>query len=247
MKKLGICATEVPSDGQGLVSCNARRVAAARRIIEVHHGYDEIQLFAFPAGFLRAADEDGVLATAEPLLAIARAAKRAVVFGVDTEPLRRLSSSRVRDGTLPSHLVAWAPGVRGAAVWRQRSRTRHDAAHVSDFTARARLLPVGRYFVAPVNGGEIFNPAIRSGIGAAHPEAVVLCAHFSVGDKHWAGLDQLRAFGLPSVRSVHASKPVTQLLTAPRGYRLANMCLMEEGIFASTYFISDDDKALEAA
>ena len=247
MKQLGICATEVPSDGQGLTAGNAKRVAGARRIIEVHHGYDEIQLFAFPAGFLRAACEDAVLATAEPLLAIARTAKRAIVLGVDTEPLRRVPAQRVRDGTLPSFLVVWAPGLRGAAMWRQRSRTRHDAPYVSDSAARARLIPVGRHFVAAVNGGEIFNPAIRSGIGAASPEAVVLCAHFSLGEKHWAGLDQLRAFGLPSVRSVHASKPVTQLLTAPRGYRLANMCLMEEGIFASTYFISDDDKALAAA
>src|SRR6187200_1372029 len=100
-QSLGICTTEVPSEGQGTLGANIRRITAAQRIIDVHRPHRGIHAFAFPAGFLRVEKESDVLAIAEPIVASAQAAGRAVMIGVDTEPLRHLPASRTRENMLP--------------------------------------------------------------------------------------------------------------------------------------------------
>lgn len=240
--RLGVCATEVFLDGQGTLAGNARRIEAARRIIEAHT-WGAVQLVGFPAGFLRAETEKTVREHAAPLVDLARRAGLAVLFGVDSEPLKAMSSSRVREGTLPSFLIGWAPGMEDFEVWRQRVRSRNDASAPVD--VRPRVLRVGRFDVAPLIGGEIFHDGIRDALVPARPEVVMLCAHLSAGSKHWAGQEALRSRGLCSVRSVHSATPVTQCLCAPRGYRLSNMAMKEADVFAFTYVIDDEDKGLE--
>ena len=245
-KRLGVCATEVPSDGQGTLNGNPKRIDAARNVLDrLAHWADMVHLLAFPAGFLRARSEEGLLETAAPLLTHARRVGLGVMFGVDTEPLRLLPPRRVREGTLPSFLVAWAPGMDEAVAWRQRSRTRMDARLVTDHAPR--VLRVAGYDVAPLISGELASPGLREGLVRRQPEVTILCAHFNTGQHHWAGLDALRAKGVCSIRTVHAAHGTSQLLCAYRGYRLSNMMWREAGIFCFSYFIDDADHALDAA
>ena len=243
-QRLSVCTTEVFPEGQGTLGGNERRIAAAGQVIDAH-GKFGAQLFAFPAGFLRARNEQEVTQVALPIIRHAQSAGVALLIGVDTEPLRQLPAARVREHSLPSFMVAWSPDMKLIVSWRQRCRTRHD--RLEEKWHGAALIPVAGHVVAPLIGGEVFNAGIRAELGVRRPDLVVLCAHFSAGSRHWSGQDALRAGGLCSVRSVHSSDAVTQCLYAPPGYRLANVSSAEAGISCFTYSISDYDRGLAAA
>lgn len=243
-QSLKICTTEVLPDGQGTVARNDERIRAARQVIDAHGGFGA-QLFAFPAGFLRATREDDVVWNARVLLRYARERGHSLLIGVDTQPLKKLPQSRVEQQKLPSFLIGCTPDMRLPVVWRQRCRSRHDP--LPDGAEAARILLVGKHRVAPLIGGEVFNARIRAAVIEARPALAMLCAHFAAGSRHWAGQDALRAAGVCSLRSVHAGKAVSQCLFAPAGYRLGNITSLEGGIFCFTYDLRDDDLKLRAA
>lgn len=246
MTRLKICATEVPPDGQGTLKDNPNRIAAAERLIRAVH-WPDVELYTFPAGFLRAENEAALLDTAAPMLDVARRTGKAVLFGVDTEPLRKLPSRRVEEGTLPSFLFGSTPDARPPVLWHQRSRTRHDAALARDTAPRFFPLPSG-FVIAPLIGGEIFSPAIRHGLAAdGPPDLVILCAHSSLSARHWEAQQELANQGLLSVRTVHHPRPAVQALMGPLGYRLPNLSMGAGGLHASVYSIGADDRSRDAA
>lgn len=238
--QLGVCTTEVRPGGQGEVKGNEARIAAAVGVVEGHPGGD-VQVFAFPAGYLRARDEREVAKVTGPIIVAAKAHQKAVLVGVDAERVRPLPERRVREGTLPFFLVAWAPGLKAPVVWRQRSRTSTDAALANAEQCEApRVLTVAGHRLCPLISGEIFNPAIRAGVAAAGPQLAILCAHSGGGARHWAGQNALRDLGVASVRSLHASNPARQVLTG-RTFRLANEQLSTLDVTRFVYLVDGSE------
>lgn len=195
---LRVATTVVSPEGQG----TAERAKLLRELILQPIG---AALLVLPAGAVRAANEAGVRKAAAPLIAAAKKMKVAVLFGVDVGRPTRSAGARVKKGALPYFLVGWSP-ADGVKVWRQRSLTGDDAGDVPEgLLHERRSLQVAGQTIAPIACGEIYNPAIRSGIAELEPRLAVLSAHAAAGARHWAPQGALLGLGVPSVRSVHSA------------------------------------------
>jgi hypothetical protein len=225
-----IITTVVPSVGQGEVNQNAARVQIVRDVIASAKG----DLLVCPAGLLRAPSEGRVLKVAQPLLDAAKAAKLAIIFGVDAAPY-----GRIKRGPPPFFLVAWSPRD-GVQRWQQRSRSSADAGEVSDELAgERRVLHVAGKVVAPVACGEIFNPAIRVALAGLKPAVATISAHFAAGARHWAPQAILKRSGVPSLRVAHANGPTDDRLVLPGGEKEAELSATVRGAAVRAYFLDE--------
>src|SRR5438270_12526954 len=122
---LRVCVTAVTLPGQGEKQYTAQRIEAAVGAIAESAQF-ATELMVLPAGYLRAAAEKEVHKVGQPIIDAARRASLAVIFGVDTEPMRYPDDERVERGKLPCFLVGWSPQDRQVQVWRQRSMSSRD-------------------------------------------------------------------------------------------------------------------------
>ncbi len=222
---LRVCTTVVRA---GLKS-NDDRIAAAKGLISARP--NDSELVVLPAGFLEARSEAQVREVAAPVIDAARAANVAVILGVDAA-----GRGSAKKGSLPYFLVGWSPGLRRAAVWRQRSETSADARDAPPAAlAEARALRVAGRSVAPIACGEVFSPAVRERVAEMKPHVAVLAAHSARGARHWAGQRCLAKLGVRSVRAVHASGEARDFLCTAARERPPDVAFELAGMIASCF------------
>jgi hypothetical protein len=222
---LRVCTTVVRAD----LKSNDDRIAAAKGLISSRP--NDSELVVLPAGFLKARSEGEVREVAAPVIDAARAAKVAVIIGVDAA-----GKGSAKKGSLPYFLVGWSPGLPSATVWRQRSQTSADAGDVpSAALDEARALRVAGRCVAPIACGEVFSPAVRERVAEMRPHLAVLAAHSAGGARHWAGQRCLARLGVRSVRAVHAATEARDFLCTAARDRPPDAAFEVSGMIVSCF------------
>jgi hypothetical protein len=221
-----VCTTVVPIEGSGEVKDNARRIALYEALLAKAG-----DLLVLPAGYLALKDEAKRHAFIEPLCALAKTAGVAVAFGIDVV-------GRTKKGLLPSFMVTWSPSFPNQHLFRQRSRTRIDAAAMTDEAVRGnRIIVVKGHCVAPIVCGELFNARIRVGIAQCQPVCAIISAHTASGARHWAGQAALAKLNVASLRSVHAAGAARDVMATKKNDLEPLKTESFEGVTLSHYFV----------
>lgn len=216
-EKLRACVITVPLE---IATDTTKKLATASEVLDRALHFRQ-HIVVFPAGLLPAvSDDDPLSASASALLAVARAHRIGIVFGVEGPKLGRL--------------VAWAPGMRRPDTW-----SVHDP--------RPRFLRVGAFDLAVVSEAQVRDPKLRRAVAANRPELVVICAQSDLMRK-WRLLESFQGLGVPvSPSSYTLKKYDIPPLVCPRGYRMPDITFRHLDFSFSSFSINELDGAIDDA
>ncbi len=211
-QELRVCVTTVSMD---VPRDSASKAADAERVLDFAEHF-ECDLVAFPGSFQLGTSEQEARAKVPPLIRAARARNMAIIFGIDW--------------TRHAGLVAWAPGMKEAAIWDERSPS-------------PRVLALGQRHVCILSSYQCEDAKLRREAAATRPELVVVCGHLT---RDGRSLEAFRRLGLPVTASTNTFAPDLAPLVCPRGRRAPDISSMQGGLMVAMYAIDDRDGPIAA-